>query len=126
MKDQETCYIECECGSNDHLIKFTYAGADNYDIGHVYTAIQMDQYRPWYKRFVLAIGYIFGKESRFGHWDCSLLEYPTIIKLRNFLNEAVIEIEKDSRHTAYDPEKGKKFHEEYWMNQDPVVTGDMQ
>src|ERR1035437_949093 len=97
MKDQETCYIECDCGSNDHLIKFTYAEADNYDIGHVYTHIQMDNYRPWYKRIILAIGYVFGHKSRFGHWDCSSLEYPTVIKLRNFLSETMTGMEKDPR-----------------------------
>ena len=101
MQNDAKFYLGCDCGSHDHLIVFHYSAADNYDIGHIYTTIQLSQYRPWYARVALALGYIFGAESRFGHWDCTSIEYLKLVELNEWLAAAQAEMEKDPRYKHY-------------------------
>ena len=100
MKDQTTLYVECDCGHNDHLMKFTFSEGDNYDVGSVYMAVQMNPRFSWYERIWIAIQYIFGRMSKFGHWDCVSLDYVRLRRMREFINEAILEMEKDSRAKA--------------------------
>jgi hypothetical protein len=108
MKDQETLYVECDCGHNDHTMKFTFTEGDNYDVGSVYMAVQMGHGHIWYERIWLAIKYIFGYQSRFGHWDCVSLDYIRLRRIREFVDAALKEMEKDSRAKAYSDENYEK------------------
>ena len=90
-------YVECDCGHNDHLVKFTYVPPDDYDCGSVYTSIQLSPVFGFFKRIWVATQYIFGHGSRFGHWDCCIINYPALRRLKVFIDECVIESEKDPR-----------------------------
>lgn len=87
-------HFECECHSTEHMVRFVV------DPGHLpqkedkygwppelYTEIQMIQWRPWYKRLWVAIKYLFGYRSTYGHWDCWILKDEDADKLQNVLTE---------------------------------------
>ena len=55
--------------------------------------VQLHQWRPLWKRIYVAIRYVLGYESRYGHWDCSTIDLKEGRKLRNFLDAAIAEHE---------------------------------
>ncbi len=69
----ETLYVECACGSPEHLLKFQYH-PDEEDPA-LYTSTFLSHWLPWYKRAWVAFKYVFkiGSE-RYGHFDCTLIE----------------------------------------------------
>jgi hypothetical protein len=91
-------YIECDCGDNNHLFKFSYHPSDDYDIGSLSLSVQLNQYHSWYERVWLAIKYVFGYTSNFGHWDCTLMDSRSVEKLSKFIEQCVGEIKKDRRY----------------------------
>jgi hypothetical protein len=98
MNDEAKFHLDCDCGSPDHLISFCFTVGDNYDIGTIHTQIQMHPGLAWYQRIWAAIKYVFGAESRFGHWDCTVMDYPKLVALNKWLAEAQAEMEKDPRY----------------------------
>lgn len=83
---RETEFFECQCHSNEHTVKF----AIDEDDGTIYTSIFLNTFYPWYYRIWIAIKYMFGYTSRFGHWDCFLLkqeDHPRLLALMSKSNE---------------------------------------
>ena len=89
----EVHYTACNCGSPDHIVRFSY---DNEMEGDelCWIEVQLRQWRPFWKRIYVAIRYVLGYESRYGHWDCATIDLKEGRKLRNFLNSAIAEREK--------------------------------
>jgi hypothetical protein len=56
--------------------------------------VQLHQYRSFWARVVVAVRYVFGYESRYGHWDCTTIDLAEGRKLRDFLNAAIAEKER--------------------------------
>jgi hypothetical protein len=56
--------------------------------------VQLHQWRPWWKRVWVALRYVLGYESRYGHWDCTTIDITEGKKLVNFLNAAITEKEQ--------------------------------
>ena len=66
-------YFDCACYSQDHTICLEYID-DDPDDSIVTLSVQLTKYRAWYKRLWAAIKYVFGYQSRYGHWDCFIIE----------------------------------------------------
>ena len=88
-------YFDCDCGDSAH--HFTITQVSNYDKTFddecVYISYYMNQYRTWYQRLWLAIKYVFGYKSRFGDWDSITLDKEKVLRLRNFCDKALENIE---------------------------------
>jgi len=100
--DSEKLYVECDCSSADHVIRFMYDHADeklNFS-PQVYMEVQMVQPNNIFKRIVKALEYIFNRESEYGHWDCTLINTKEATKLRDLLTYYIAETnnyEKDKK-----------------------------
>ncbi len=73
-----TEYFECDCGAVEHTLRFVI----NKEDGEIYTEIYLNQHRSWYKRVWVAIKYVFGYTSRYGHWDCWTLHGKDVARLK--------------------------------------------
>lgn len=63
-------YIECECGTPEHILRFTFNEEDQ----EVYVEVFLNKYYNIFKRFWYAIKYIFNKRPcNYGYFDCTLL-----------------------------------------------------
>lgn len=77
--------ISCSCHSPEHTLTYHINPEDK----EVYTSVYLHQYRPLYKRIWIAIKYIFGYKSRYGHWDCFSADRSKILELKAFFDLAV-------------------------------------
>lgn len=97
-------YVECQCDSGDHVIRFVYSPADdktNFP-PDLYMEVQMCQPNGFFRRLWLAVKYLFKKECEYGHWDCTLIAVDEVIKLQKLLEQ----FEKDC--TDYRANKATK------------------
>lgn len=84
MADLETTYVDCACKHATHTLRFTLDTED----GDLYTEVQLRQYRRWYERVVMAIKYVFGHQSRYGYYDCTVLDAATYDRLHALLTRS--------------------------------------
>lgn len=77
-------YIECECHSPEHTLKFTYDFEDK----EIYTSVYLHQYHNIWQRILIAVKYLLGYQSQYGAFDCFLADKPKIKELRDFFNVA--------------------------------------
>lgn len=87
----KTEYFECVCSSDEHTLKFVLdEECDDIMDLEIWTSVFLDQYQPWWKRIWVAIKYIFGYKSRYGHWDCFIMRREDVdrmqLLLENFKN----------------------------------------
>ena len=80
----ESHYFDCTCSSSDHTLRFVFDDED----GDLYTEVQMRPYHRWYQRIWLEVKYVFGYESKYGHWDCTMLRPEEYGKLRALLDRS--------------------------------------
>jgi hypothetical protein len=85
----DTHYTTCECYSHEHIIRWIYD--DDEDM--VYTEIYLSQYQSFFKRVFIAIKYIFGYRSKYGHWDSVIIRKEETVRLRDFLSDAIDDME---------------------------------
>lgn len=78
-------YIECSCDDSEHVIRFTYIEPVK-DYPELYTEVQL---RPqhFFQRVWKALKYIFGYQSKYGHWDCTILHEKQVKELRDHLTK---------------------------------------
>ena len=76
-------FFECVCHSDEHTLRFIYDEDDN----EFYTTIFLNQYRNLFKRILIAIKYIFGYKCKYGHWDCWVLKYEDIDRMKKLLDK---------------------------------------
>lgn len=70
----KTEFFECQCSSDEHTLKFVLDEAcDDITDLEIWTSVFLYQYQSWWKRVWIAIKYIFGYTSRYGHWDCFIM-----------------------------------------------------
>ena len=86
-------YIECDCTCNDHLIVFSLSNDefdDGFDDGcdehvlYVCTQLRRDSF---FNRVWLGIKYIFGYQSKYGHWDEARLSGDNVEDLKKLLKD---------------------------------------
>lgn len=82
--------ISCSCHSPEHTMTYHLNPEDK----EVYTSVYLHQYRPIYKRIWIAIKYIFGYKSKYGHWDCFSADKEKILELKAFFDTATKMIEE--------------------------------
>lgn len=76
-------FFECQCSSDEHILKFIYDEEDK----ELYTTIYLSQYRNIFKRIWVAVRYIFGYKCKFGMWDCFLFKNEDIKELSELLKK---------------------------------------
>lgn len=82
----ERLYVECACGSPDHLLLFWRDPDEHWPSTLV--SVQMDHTRPWWRRIVIATCYIFGQHPTKCHWADTSLEEADCARLAAFLTRS--------------------------------------
>lgn len=77
----DSLFIECECHSDEHTLRFTIDAEDC----TIYTSVFLNHWRPWYTRIWIAIKYIFGYKCRYGHFDCTSMGEDQVRQLRKMI-----------------------------------------
>jgi len=77
----KTTYIECDCTSAEHTIRFALDDDDVYP--HIYVTVQLSRSCRFWRKLWLAVRYVFGYECKFGHWDETMLTGLEVQKLRD-------------------------------------------
>jgi hypothetical protein len=70
MEQIKTEYFTCSCHSAEHTVRFDYDPAE----GELYTTVYLHAYHPWYRRLWLAVKYVFGRNRRYGDFDCFTMD----------------------------------------------------
>lgn len=78
----ENHFVVCSCNSSEHTLRFVY----DKEHDEMYIEVQLIHHTSFLKRVVAAIKYIFGHTSRYGVWDCTLIDKKEAIKLKHFIN----------------------------------------
>lgn len=78
-------YIECECDSSEHTLRFSLFLENDPKENSLYTEVQLTRTNNIFKRLWLAIKYVCGYQCKYGHWDCCLLSSKDVDKLIDFL-----------------------------------------
>lgn len=83
IKNMNDEYLICQCSSPEHTIHFIFDKDEN----EIYTEIFLNQSRSFLKRIWIAIKYIFGYKSKYGHWDTFLMRNEDILKIKRLLED---------------------------------------
>lgn len=70
----EKYHFECLCGHYEHKFEIIFDPDIDDTDNPLYATVSLNDGLPWYKRVYLAIRYIFGHTSRYGHYAEFLLE----------------------------------------------------
>lgn len=95
----ERHFLFCECGTIDHSAILQYWPDDEYPENELYLTVNLADTAPWWRRIALAVKYIFGWRSRYGHYTEMLLMPETVRGLVEFL-EAYLGRDED----RFDPD----------------------
>lgn len=91
-------YIECNCTSAEHTLRFTIDNDE--ECPALYVAVQLNRFHGFFERLWLAIKYVFGYECKFGHWDEVILMGDNVRKMRNLCDSHLAQWER-----KYEPKK---------------------
>jgi len=69
-----TKYVECSCHSSDHTLRLVRCYDKKEKENDLYIEVQLINTNNIFVRIWRAICYVFGHESRYGHWDCFLFD----------------------------------------------------
>jgi hypothetical protein len=75
-------FVVCSCQSAEHTLRFICDPEEQ----TIYTEVQLSQTKSLRKRIVIAVRYIFGRSTRYGVWDCTLMEKDEALKLSQFID----------------------------------------
>lgn len=81
--EYESCFLECQCLCDSHLIKFQLESCN--DDVDLYVSMIMDQHNNYLSRLFIAIKYLFGFRCDDCQWDCTLLKVKDVDKLISML-----------------------------------------
>jgi hypothetical protein len=81
----ETEFFECACHSDEHTLKFSYDPEDN----ELYTSVYLCQYRNFFRHVWVAVRYVLGYRSKYGHWDCFTMQPDDALRLRGLLDKLI-------------------------------------
>ena len=84
----ETVYVECECNSLEHVIRFSYCREHDPSENRIYIHLFLKKDR-FIKRLMHGLKYIYGHTSKFGHFEETIItkdKAVDIIKLLQRLN----------------------------------------
>lgn len=78
-------YVECACECGEHLLRISFDPDD----GEVYVSTYLSTWHAWYARLWIAIKYVFGSQSKFGAFDCTILKPDDYPKLHELLDWSI-------------------------------------
>jgi len=78
-------YIECNCETAEHTIRFTNDPDITYPA--IYVTFQLNPYVTFWKRLWFGIKYICGIRCLWGHWDEAVLSGKQIEELQKLCDE---------------------------------------
>lgn len=93
-----TEFFQCACYSPEHTVCFSLSDIPEEHNVEFYSEVQLSQYRGFFGRIWLAIKYVLGYKSAYGHWDCWLLRDEDAPQLRDMITEY---IEKKKEYEEY-------------------------
>ena len=100
-------HFDCECASPEHTLRFCYFKPEIDEYPELYTEIYLNKYRNIFSRVWVAIKYIFGYTSKYGHWDTWILRRKDCERLRD-LTTRIIEFDKAKEKITKKPKLSKK------------------
>ena len=76
---RETTYMECSCGSMNHVVRFSdIEGESSLSVSY-----HLNNHRPWWRRLWQSLKHIWGGSNIYGDWDETLLGTDEVCKLRD-------------------------------------------
>jgi hypothetical protein len=78
-------FFLCDCNSAEHQFILSYDSQEK----EMYITPYLSSYLSFWKRVVLSIKYIFGYRSKYGHWDCIILNIKETKRLYLLLDSIV-------------------------------------
>jgi hypothetical protein len=103
MKKQ---HFDCSCHDLSHTVRFTYeakqprkGSAD--EPPYMYIDYHLNPYHSFFGRLKIAFLYLFGKESKHGAWDCTMISFddaPRFRQLAEAYERDVIEFTQGREH----------------------------
>ena len=93
---RDRLYLECECHSVEHNMRFSYIADD--ETPQLFVDVPLCRRPKWYKRIWLGIAYIFGHRSRYGHFDEFIYDPDEVEQLRQFIVKFQGLVEKAKTH----------------------------
>lgn len=83
-KEIQTFY--CDCNSPEHSFRFVASQSD-LKKPELYLEVFLNQYRSFFQRLVVAVKYLFGYKSKYGHWDVTTLSEDDVERLFVFIHQ---------------------------------------
>lgn len=83
--NRESLLVSCSCGDT-HFLKIGYFGDE---VDSFYVTVEMNPYLPWYKRFVQAVRYVIGLETKWCSYKELVLDFEDAVEVSKFLTETM-------------------------------------
>lgn len=83
----------CKCGSLEHQVIFQFDPDPGYN-DMMYINVHLNPDRPWYRRIGLAIKYIFGYKSSYGHYNEVVLDRAQVERIQKRFKFALSKMPK--------------------------------
>ena len=88
----ETHYSECSCTDAEHTIRWQRCKKEfleDDEEPEVYCSVYLRKYKNFFQRVRYGIKYMFGYQSKYGAFDCTLLDKEEAQKLIDFLTKSI-------------------------------------
>ena len=76
-------YFDCSCHSPEHTLRFVWDDEDN----EIYTEVYLCHHRNFFQRLWAALKYVCGHTSKYGHWDCFIMQTKDAQRLKSLLDK---------------------------------------
>lgn len=86
----KSLHINCDCMSPEHTLRYIWDAEDK----QLYTDIYLNSYQSFFKRFVIAIKYLFGHKCKYGMFDCTMINEEQFNNLYIFLTQIRLELHR--------------------------------
>lgn len=86
-ENYEKVHFDCTCGNDEHTFSFVHCKED----GELYLSVFLNQYSGFFGRLKIALKYVFGYKSKYGHWDCVVLDEKETRRLRDLCQTSLVE-----------------------------------
>lgn len=81
-KNEDTDILLCDCFSAEHQIIVNYDKENKL----VYFSVHLITYQNIFKRIWVAVKYVFGYTSKYGHWDSVILNEQDKDKIQKIVD----------------------------------------
>lgn len=85
----KSLYVECSCGSSEHMLRFSYILADIENSSEMYCHVYLIDQSFW-RRLINGFKYIFGYKSRYGDFTEVIIPEVSAAQLHHYLEHYLI------------------------------------